>query len=216
MVKKELLKGLFFCIEGLDGSGKSTQIQLLNQRLCDNGYNVDIIREPGGCALSEEIREILLLKKDLKISSISELLLFMASRYQLIEEVLLPKLEQRNQIILADRFVWSTIAYQGYGRSLSIKFVKRMCKMICRLAMPHHTFLLKISLEQMKERLKDQAYDRMESQGSIFFGKVMEGYDACVRDSMDHSTVISAMESPKVIADLIWNKIQVILNDRMC
>ena len=192
----------FFCIEGVDGSGKTTQIQLLHQRLQKEGYPTCIIREPGGCHTSEVIRDLLLDKKA-KISDFTELLLFMASRHQLIEEILLEELS-KNQIVLADRFIWSTIAYQIYGRQLELEPIIPLIQKICSLAYPTYTFLLDLPSTQISERLDSTINDRIESQKENFFKQVVYGYQSLAKKRLQDSISIPAQHSQENISQQIW------------
>lgn len=126
----------FFCLEGLDGCGKSTQVQLLTEKLESEGYTVINVREPGGTTLGEKVREILL-DPSLKPCDMSELLLFNASRAQLLHDVVSPALQNENTIILADRFAGSTLAYQGYARGGDLEQIQKVLDVAVGLSLIH-------------------------------------------------------------------------------
>lgn len=166
----------FFCLEGLDGCGKSTQVQLLTQRLESEGYTVINVREPGGTILGEKVREILL-DPSLKPCDMSELLLFNASRAQLLNDVVGPALKQENTIVLADRFAGSTLAYQGYARGGDLVQIQKVLDVAVGDLWPHQTWLLDISLEESKRRRGIRGTeDRLEMEGELFRDKVRVGY----------------------------------------
>ena len=167
---------MFITFEGIDGSGKSTQIKLLAEKLEEHGHNVHVFREPGGTALSEKVRS-LLLDSDLDIHPITELLLFSAARAQLVAEEVKPILE-RDEIVILDRYYDSTIAYQGYGRkSLPIDDIHQLNAIATQNVQPDVTFYLKIDLEEAERRTASKQKDRMERAGTNFYTEVMEGFD---------------------------------------
>jgi dTMP kinase len=184
-------KGIFLSFEGIDGCGKSTQIRLLSTHLEEKGFSVLLVREPGGCIISEKIRDILLHKAHLQMSISTEHLLYWAARAQLVEEVISPALEQ-GKIVLADRFGWSTYAYQGYGRGMSLKDIDYLRKLVCGEVWPHHSFLLDISLEEMKKRTRMAAKepDRMESQADNFFERIRKGYLSLAKENPRSFTIL--------------------------
>ena len=169
---------MFISFEGIDGSGKSTQLVMLREVLEDRGLTVVTIREPGATLLSESIREILLSTRQ-SITSTAELLLFSAARSQLVEKVIEPTLEQ-GSIILCDRYVDSTTAYQGYGRKLDLESVRLCNRIATRGVMPTVTFFIDVAYEQAQQRMQfDHGVgepDRMERSGRDFFERVREGY----------------------------------------
>lgn len=169
---------MFITFEGLDFCGKSTQVKLLENYLSDNGFKIEILREPGGVLISEKIREILLDKNNLEMYDETELLLFTASRSQLVREKIIPNLK-KGIIIISDRFHYSSIAYQGYGRGLDIEFVTKLQKFAVGKAIPNITFFLDIPIEEVLKRksyFNKQELDRIEISESDFYHKVREGY----------------------------------------
>ena len=179
-----------FSFEGIEGVGKSTQINLLKDYLEINGYNTEILREPGSTITGESIRSILLYSKE-NLSSESELLLMFAARAQLISE----KVNNSNSdIILFDRFYDASVAYQGFGRNLSIDFIQSLIGFI-NCPEPRLTFLLDISVQDGFERKVNDVKDRIESAGNEFFQKVREGYLDIAKNNQNRIKVIDAMQS---------------------
>ncbi|MDC1377076.1 dTMP kinase [Gammaproteobacteria bacterium] len=179
-----------FSFEGIEGVGKSTQINLLKEYLETNGYNTEILREPGSTITGESIRSILLDSKE-NLSSESELLLMFAARAQLISE----KVNNSNSdIILFDRFYDASLAYQGFGRNLPIDFIQSLITFI-NCPEPCLTFLLDISVQYGFERKVNDVKDRIESAGNEFFKKVREGYLEIANNNQSRIKVIDAMQS---------------------
>jgi dTMP kinase len=179
-----------FSFEGIEGVGKSTQINLLKEYLETNGYSTEILREPGSTITGESIRSILLDSKE-NLSSESELLLMFAARAQLISE----KVNNSNSdIILFDRFYDASVAYQGFGRNLSIDFIQSLIGFI-NCPEPRLTFLLDISVQDGFERKVNDVKDRIESAGNEFFQKVREGYLDIAKNNQNRIKVIDAMQS---------------------
>ena len=179
-----------FSFEGIEGVGKSTQINLLKDYLEINGYSTEILREPGSTITGESIRSILLDSKE-NLSSESELLLMFAARAQLISE----KVNNSNSdIILFDRFYDASLAYQGFGRNLPIDFIHSLITFI-NCPEPRLTFLLDISVQDGFERKVNDVKDRIESAGNEFFQKVREGYLDIAKNNQNRIKVIDAMQS---------------------
>ena len=179
-----------FSFEGIEGVGKSTQINLLKEYLESNGYSTEILREPGSTITGESIRSILLDSKE-NLSSESELLLMFAARAQLISE----KVNNSNSdIILFDRFYDASLAYQGFGRNLPIDFIHSLITFI-NCPEPRLTFLLDISVQDGFERKVNDVKDRIESAGNEFFQKVREGYLEIAKNNQNRIKVIDAMQS---------------------
>lgn len=196
----------FFSLEGIDGSGKSTQIDMLVSALESEGYQVVRLREPGGAKISEQIRGILL---DPSFKGImgddTELLLYNAARAQVIAEIIRPALEA-GKVVIADRFAWSTFAYQGYARGLGADKVQRLTELTCGDCFPELTVVIDISVECSRERTsrRGEAPDRLESEKAEFFEKVRQGYLAAARDYGDCVQAINGERTPdEVFADLI-------------
>ena len=196
----------FFSLEGIDGSGKSTQIDMLISALESEGYSVVKLREPGGAKISERIREILL---DPSFKGVmadkTELLLYNAARAQVIAEIIQPALDA-GKIVIADRFAWSTFAYQGYARGLGADMVQRLTELTCDGCFPELTVVLDLTVEQSRARTAKRggAPDRLEQEKADFFERVRQGYLAAARDYPDYVSVID-VDRPfeEVSAELI-------------
>jgi len=163
--------------EGIDGSGKSTQIDKVKTYLTDKGYDVHVFREPGGTPLSEQIRDILLKSRD-EIHPLAESLLFSAARAQLVATRIRPLLDA-GAIVILDRFFDSTTAYQGYGRkAIPVKDIEQLNTLSTQNLKPDLTIYLKLDpLQASKRRKKVRVEDRMERAGVEFFKRVSEGFD---------------------------------------
>ena len=191
----------FFSLEGIDGSGKSTQIDMLIEALQKDGYEVVKLREPGGAKISERIRELLL---DPSFKGImddkTELLLYNAARAQVIAEIIKPALDA-GKIVIADRFAWSTFAYQGHARRLGAELVQSLTEITCGNCFPELTVVLDITVERSRARTakRGEAPDRLESEKLDFFERVREGYLAAARDYSDCVTAIDADRTPEEV-----------------
>ena len=163
-------------MEGPDGSGKSTQIALLKEYLETEGYDVIITREPGGTVISEAIRKVILNKDFTEMSPVTEMLLYASARAQLIAELVGPALEE-GKAVISDRFVDSSLVYQGMARGLGVEMVYEVNKQAIGKYMPDVTFLLDLPAEVGISRKKDQKeLDRMELESLEFHKKVAQGY----------------------------------------
>lgn len=182
---------MFITFEGIDGCGKTTQVQYLKNFFLEKGYNVITTREPGSTILSEQIREILLNSK-YAISPITELFLFNAARMHLIDTVIIPALKN-NDIVISDRFFDSTTAYQGFGHNTSIKDINQCNDIIKKYSVtPNITFFLDISIEKFIKRRKNTKKDRIEALDTNFFKKVIEGYHYIAKQEPKRIKIIDA------------------------
>ena len=170
-----MIAGKLITFEGIDGSGKSTQIQLLEAEFEKLGISCKTFREPGGTKLSEKIRTILLDKENIELYSNAESLLFAAARAQLTAEKIKPAIT-KGEFVICDRFTDSTIAYQGYGRGLNINNLELINTIATDGLIPDITFILDIDPQKATERLKTVNPDRMEAAGIDFFKKIRQGY----------------------------------------
>lgn len=171
------MKGIFITFEGIDGSGKTTQIELLNSFLKQSGFDVVLTREPGGTDIGDKIREILLDSKNIQMSYRAETLLFLASRAELVSKVIQPSLNQ-GKIVICDRFFDSTIAYQGIARQLGAEKILDMSLWATENIIPDLTFLLSIDVWECENRIKNgkKKKDRIEKEEIVFKSKIQEGY----------------------------------------
>ncbi len=185
-------KGYFITFEGIDGCGKTTQLKLAEQYLIERGLPVMVIREPGSTPLSEKIREILL-NNNLHINPVSELMLYVAARAELIKDVIIPALEA-GKVILCDRFFDSTTAYQGYGRDLDIESIKRLHKLSVGQYIPDLTILIDVDYETSLTRRKETV-DRLESESERFFNRVRGGFLEISRGEPERVVVIDGKNS---------------------
>lgn len=171
------MRGLFITFEGPDGSGKSTQINLLKKHLESRGYDVLFTREPGGTPISEKIRKIILDPENKGMNSVCEALLYAASRAQLVHEVIKPALEG-GKIVIADRFVDSSIVYQGYARGLGEDMIESINRYAVLGEEPDVTFLITLPPEEgIKRKNRGGKLDRLEQENILFHKKVLEGYN---------------------------------------
>lgn len=172
-------RGLFLTLEGVDGCGKSTQLARLTKYLEEKGLDVLLTREPGGCAISEQVREMLLSPENKEMSAETEMLLYAAARTQHITEKILPALEA-GKVVLCDRYLDSSIAYQGYGRDLGEERVRQANWYAQERCMPDATFLFLLEVERSFERIQKgrEHTDRLEQEGRGFFERVDFGFHA--------------------------------------
>lgn len=199
-IKGDSLRGLFITFEGGEGAGKSTLIASLASKLKEKGLDPLITREPGGSELGKTIRSWLLDKDSLPLSKRAELLLFLADRAQHVEEKLLPALKE-GKIILCDRYIDSTLAYQGYGRGLNQAELVAGCHLATGGLEPDLTFLLdlppQVGLSRRQER------DRFEEEEIGFHERVRQGFLALAK-SRSRIHVIDATKPPKVVLQEAW------------
>lgn len=197
---------MFITFEGIDGSGKSTQIAHLRNHLEGKGAEVEVFRDPGGPDVSEKVREILL-NPNYEVDSVTELLLFSAARSQLVAENVLPALKA-GAVVILDRFYDSTTAYQGYGRaSLPLDEIDHINSIASHKRMPDLTIYMKVSLGEAKKRMAKKHKDRMEQSGDVFFQKVIAGFDEMAKTKERFFTV-DATQSPENVQQQIWEHVQ--------
>jgi dTMP kinase len=197
---------MFVTFEGIDCCGKSTQARLLAERLEKSGRNVVSLREPGNTRLSEHVREILLNKEFTEMNDRTELLLFAASRAQLVGEVILPALEE-DKVVICDRFYDSTIAYQGYGRQLPLDDIMHINRIATQDLVPDMTFFIDVSPELAFQRCKDRlgaGRDRMEESGIRFYERVINGYMTLAEQDRGRFYVVDGSKGPEDVHTLIW------------
>src|SRR6266496_1691278 len=174
-------QGQFISFEGIEGCGKTTQITLLSEYLKKHSIPHTITREPGGTAVGEGIRKILLTSEMIHLTSASELLLFYASRSQNIQEMIKPALE-RGEMVICDRYYHASMAYQGYGRGIPLEFIHKLTDLVCQPFRPDITFLLDIEPEVGLARARSRNHTRPENEGRFeaedleFYNKVRDGY----------------------------------------
>jgi dTMP kinase len=202
------MPGRFFAFEGVDGSGKSTQARLCAEKLLAQGYDVVSVREPGGTPLSTAIRE-LVLDPSRQVAPSAELLLYMAARAQLVAEVIAPALAQ-GKVVISDRFGWSTLAYQGFGRGIDRETIDSLMHAACGDIWPDLMIVLDIDPALRRARLLGQgrALDRLEREDEAFFTRVREGFLALSQEAPSTSAVFSGALSVETLNQAILNRIQ--------
>ena len=210
--------GILVTFEGNEGSGKSTQIEILHERLQSIGKTVTQLREPGGTGLGEMLRNILKTPKEgIEIDPVSELLLMNASRAQLVRQVIQPGLE-RGEIMLVDRFFDSTIVYQGHGRGLDLDLVKKTIEVAIGDTIPTVTFLLKVPVKVSEERRAfrnksiPDVRDRFEEAERAFFERIDQGYEFLAESAPERIKVIDATKDIQTVHEDIWKTLLTYLN----
>jgi len=204
------MRGKFIVIEGIDGCGKTTQIDEISKWIPHSGLmrkNSKLIktREPGGSLLGEKLRNLILDNdKANKPSSLAELLLYSADRAEHVAKIISPALDNQNWVV-SDRFCDSTLAYQGYGRNINLEVIKSIESIVCQGEYPDLTIFLEISAEESVLRRKDFIPDRIESEGLKFLKKVNEGFKLIAKEK--NWKVISAEQDIISISNEIKNTI---------
>ncbi|MDD5017701.1 MAG: dTMP kinase [Eubacteriales bacterium] len=176
------MKGLFIVFEGADGCGKSTQLRFLSEYLESLGVDVVLTREPGGSPVAEKIREILLDKDNSEMTALTEALLYAAARAEHVRQVIKPAVDA-GKVVLCDRFVLSSIAYQGYGRQLDIDTVWQINKIAIAGYMPDVTVFINVPPERAFERMNEnKEHDRLEREHISFHRRVFDGFVALSKE----------------------------------
>ena len=200
------MRGKFIVIEGIDGCGKTTQIDELSKWLPESGLlkkesKLITTREPGGSLLGKKLRGLILDNhENNKPSSLAELLLYSADRAEHVSKIIAPALN-KNDWVISDRFSDSTLAYQGYGRNINLDIIKNIESIVCQGEYPDLTFYLEISPEESILRRKNEIPDRIESEGIRFLEKVNEGFKLIAKEK--NWKVISASQNIKKISNQI-------------
>lgn len=203
---KKRRKGLFITFEGPEGGGKSTQIKKTGAYLRKHGYRVLVLREPGGTRVSEAVREILLHLKNTKIEKETELLLYLAARAQIVRERIAPALA-KGWVVLCDRFEDSTLAYQGFGRGLSVPAIQRASRDFVRGKLqPDLTVVLDI--DPVKGMARGGRHDRMEKQSIQFHRRVRRGFLELARKDRQRFRVMDAARTVDQVSREILKEIK--------
>lgn len=206
------MKGTFITFEGSEGSGKSTQIKLVRAYLKAQKKPILFVREPGGVKISEKIRNILLDVKNVKMSDGCETLLYMAARAQLIEEVIAPALK-KGKIVLCDRFLDSTVAYQGYGNGVDVAAIKKIGQFATQGIRPDITFFFDIDAKKGLSRI-NRKKDRIERRAIMYHSKVRRGYIKIARQEPGRVKLIDGSKSKEEIFGAIVKYIERLLKLR--
>lgn len=211
----EIPRGFFLTVEGVDGSGKSTQVELLEKSLRQFGFSVLRTREPGGCAISEDIRRIILDVGNLELCPACEALLYAAARAQHVHQVIRPAVE-RGMLVLCDRFVDSSVAYQGGGRGLGVETVQQINDPAVDGMLPDATLYLAIDhREALARRLNASEPDRLEMEGLDFHERVQKAYERLLRENRRRfMTVDAAQDVDAVARDALKAVLDRLLPDR--
>jgi dTMP kinase len=209
------MRGLFFTFEGVEGSGKTTQLRRLSATLRQAGQRVAETREPGGTSLGDAIRSILLATRNLEMVAETELFLYLASRAQLCREWIASALNAET-IVVCDRFADATVAYQGYGRGLDLKLIRTINRVATGGLTPDLTILLDLDpregLRRVRERgqvpLPESLLDRLEAEALEFHDRVRKGYLQLAREEPHRFQIIDATQSEEAIAAEIWARVE--------
>jgi dTMP kinase len=196
----------FVSFEGIDFCGKSTQIELLVEKLKHLKLAVRVLREPGGTAISEKIRQILLDTENINMHPHTELLLYSAARAQLVNQSILPDLK-KGIYVLADRFFDSTTTYQGYGRSIDLNFIEQLNRFATSDVEPYATFFIDIPPAEAEKRRQKNNFkrDRMENEGKIFYSKIRKGYVKLWKSNPQRFIKLDGLASVDEISEKIWS-----------
>ncbi|MFH1011907.1 MAG: dTMP kinase [bacterium] len=210
------MSGMIISFEGIDASGKTTQIARLEKWFQAQGFDVLVRREPGGTELGERIRDILLDPRWREMHPRTEFLLYSASRAQLVEEDLLPFLQREKAVVLLDRYYDSSTAYQGAGRGLAIEEVKHVNRFATAELRPHLTFFFDLSLAEAGRRKGHQtrASDRLESSSDAFYERVRQGYSTICTEEPDRMVRLDASLSEDEIAAQILANVKTLLANK--
>lgn len=202
-------RGFFITFEGGEGAGKSIQAEILVSHLHEEGYPVVVTREPGGTRIGEQIRTITHNQENVDLEAVAEAYLMAASRAQHAAQIIEPALEA-GKVVVCDRYVDSSIAYQGYGRKLGADAIKSLNTLAVNGAIPDFTILLDISPEVgLKRRAKSRkGVDRLDMQQKDFYTRVSLGYLALAKQEPNRYVVIDAGKSIEVVAGEVWESVR--------
>ena len=202
---------LFITFEGGEGSGKTAQAKALYRRLVKLAIPAVLTHEPGGTTFGDKIARWLKLTQDIRISPLAELVLFNASRAQLVTEVIKPSLKS-GKVVICDRYTDSTIAYQGYGRGLDLETVRMLNNIATQGLKPDLTVLLDISAEEGLARKEAKKQDRFEQEELAFHHRVRQGYLKLAANEPERWLVIDATQSKQKIVSIIWQRVSQLLS----
>lgn len=206
---------MLITFEGLDYSGKSTQIKLLANRLRSTRHEVRVVREPGGTPVGERIRAILLDAQSTGMTPVGEFLLFSASRAQLVESVIKPELAA-GKVVICDRFYDSSTAYQGFGRGIPLDAICTVNALATDCLIPDLTFFIDIPLDEVERRIRErrEGKDRIESSGRAFYERVRAGYLHLAGEEKRFH-VLDGMKSIEEIHTAVWKAVEALLEENV-
>ena len=207
-MSKTVPNGLFVVFEGVEGSGKTTQSKALKRALSEAGYEVTLTVEPGGTPTGERVRRWV--KSATDITPMAELFLFSAARAALVESVIAPALEQ-GKVVVCDRYVYSTVAYQGYGRGLDLDTIAFLNLTATGELSPRLVVLLDMPPGQISSRKASTDLDRIERESQSFHRRVRKGYLEQARRDPDRWLVLDATEAVADISHTVWERVTSIL-----
>ena len=194
---------MFITFEGPEGSGKTTQLPRLGEFLSAKGYRVFATREPGGTAIGDQIREVLLANRNTEMQPRTEILLFQASRAQLVEQEILPRLV-RGEIVLCDRYADSTLAYQGYGHQVDLPQLRSIVSFATGGLKPDLTILLDLDVKiGLARRKKDGGINRMDAFALAFHRRVRNGYRELAAAEPERWAIVDAAQPPERIQAVV-------------
>ncbi|OGG14567.1 dTMP kinase [Candidatus Gottesmanbacteria bacterium RIFCSPHIGHO2_01_FULL_39_10] len=203
------MKPFFITFEGVEGSGKSTQVGKLASKLREEKYAIEVVREPGGTRIGELIRHITHDRENVDLTAVSEVYLMAASRAQLVREIIRPAMDN-GRLVIADRFIDSSLAYQGYGRNLGEDVVTSINKLALDGVFPDITIFLDITPEEgFKRRNGTEKIDRLDLQQKEFYERVYQGYKKLAEKYKDRYVVVGGNKSIDEVADQIWDRLKV-------
>lgn len=203
-----VMNGLFITFEGVEGSGKSTQVGKLASKLREMGKTIEVVREPGGTRIGEKIRSITHNRENVELTAVAEAYLMAASRAQLVRDIIKPALEV-GKIVIADRFIDSSLAYQGYGRNLGEETILELNKLALDGVFPNLTVFLDLNPGLGHERRNGaKKPDRLDLQQKDFYERVYQGYKTLAEKYKDRYVVIDSTPSIDEVAGKIWEEVQ--------
>lgn len=202
------MKSFFISFEGLEGSGKSTQVGLLGSKLKEEGKEIVVTREPGGTRIGELIRNITHSRENVDLTAVAEAYLMAASRAQHVREIIKPALES-GKIVIADRYIDSSLAYQGYGRELGVETIEQLNNLALEVMMPNLTFFLDIPPEiGFSRRNGTHKIDRLDLQQKDFYDRVYTGYKKLAEKYKERIVVIDGTKPIEEVSQKVWSIIK--------
>lgn len=208
------MKGFLITFEGMEGSGKSTQVGLLGSKLKEEDYEIVVTREPGGTRIGELIRNITHGRENVDLTAISEAYLMASSRAQIVRELIRPALID-GKIVIVDRFLDSSLAYQGYGRDLGVETIEQLNNLAIDAVFPDLTILLDLPPQAgFARRNGTEKIDRLDLQQKDFYERVYLGYKKLAEKYKERYFVVDSSKSIEEVANIIWNEVKKRINSK--